>query len=125
MNDTANSASDGQSAAERLLEDSWEGRGRRASQREILAELAAAVAFIAAATGLVAVAGASRGLHLGVAALFVALYTVVARIEFPVGPGPVVPTQLVLVPMLVVLPPSAIPTLVAAGLVASSVLDCS
>ena len=45
------------------------------------------------------------------------LYAIVSRIEFPIGAGYVVPSYLVLVPMLVLLPPGLVPLLVAAGLV--------
>ena len=44
------------------------------------------------------------------------LYAIVSRIEFPIGAGYVVPSYLVLVPMLVLLPPGLVPLLVAAGL---------
>ena len=44
------------------------------------------------------------------------MYALVARIEFPVGAGYVVPTQLVLVPMLLVLPPAAVPAAVGIGM---------
>ncbi|HEY1569104.1 MAG TPA: hypothetical protein VGF68_18905, partial [Solirubrobacteraceae bacterium] len=86
-----------QSATERLLETSWEGRERRASERELVVEAAAAALFVVAAVVLVLVAGTS-GLRPQVAALLVAVYAVVGRIEFPVGAGYVVPTQLILVP---------------------------
>ena len=49
-------------------------------------------------------------------ALLVALYAIVSRIEFPIGAGYVVPSYLVLVPMLVLLPPGLVPLLTAAGL---------
>ena len=45
----------------------------------------------------------------GLAALLIAVYAVVGRIEFPVGAGYVVPTQLILVPMLLMLPPAVVP----------------
>ena len=57
------------------------------------------------------------------AALLVACYAVVSRVEFEVGPGSAVPTQLVLVPMLFVLPVSAVPLCVAAGYVLSALID--
>jgi putative nucleotidyltransferase with HDIG domain len=49
-------------------------------------------------------------------ALFVVLYAAVSRVEFEVGIGSAVPTQLVLVPMLFALPIGAVPLAVAAGL---------
>jgi HD-GYP domain-containing protein (c-di-GMP phosphodiesterase class II) len=49
-------------------------------------------------------------------ALFVGLYAAVSRVEFEVGIGSAIPTQLVLVPMLFALPIGAVPLAVAAGL---------
>ena len=58
----------------------------------------------------------SPGFDVATAVVLVALYALVSRVEFPVGAGYVVPSQLVLVPMLVLLPPATVPLLVAAGL---------
>ncbi len=54
-------------------------------------------------------------------ALFVVLYAVVSRVEFEIGPGSAIPTQLVLVPMLFALPAGIVPAAVAAGLVLRTV----
>ena len=51
------------------------------------------------------------------------MYALVARIEFPVGAGYVVPTQLVLVPMLLVLPPAAVPAAVGLGMAIGNTVD--
>jgi diguanylate cyclase (GGDEF)-like protein len=53
------------------------------------------------------------------------VYALVARVEFPVGAGYVVPTQLILIPMLLLLPPATVPTAVAAGLVAGNAIECA
>ena len=103
------------SADERLLEDSWETRRRRAGRRELKVEAVAGICFLAAAFGLLA-AGGVAGLDAGTAVLLVGLYAAVSRVEFPIGAGYVVPSYLVLVPMLILLPPAAVPLLVAAGL---------
>ena len=111
-----------QSATERLLEGSWERRARRASERELLVDAVAAALFVAAAGALVLAAGAFHphagevGFLTGTSALLIAVYALVARIEFPVGAGYVVPTHLILVPMLLVLPPAAVPAAVGVGL---------
>lgn len=55
--------------------------------------------------------------------LLVLVYAVVSQIEFEVGPGSAVPTELVLVPMLFVLPPGDVPLAVAAGLVAGGLTE--
>ena len=109
--------------ADRLLEDSWETRSRRLPRRELLSELLAAGLFVAVAGALLSSANATAGFRPGVALLLVAIYVVLAGIEFPVGGGNVVPTQLVLIPMLVLLPPATVPALVAAGLLLVKLSD--
>src|SRR5689334_13132547 len=105
-----------QSATERLLESSWSQRERGASRCELVVDATAAVLFVAASAAL-ALAGGTTGLRPGVATLLIAVYAIVARIEFPVGAGYVVPTQLILVPMLLMLPPAVVPVAVGIGLV--------
>src|SRR5947209_5562924 len=106
------------------MEDSWEARERRASRRELAVEAFAAAAF-AAAAALLVLAGGVGSLQPQVVVLLVGVYGLVARIEFPVGAGYVVPTQLVLIPMLVMLPPAAVPPAVAVGLAGSASLECA
>ena len=103
-------------ADERLLEDSWEIRRRRAGRRELKVEAVAGICFLATALGLLAAAG-TAGLDVATAVLLVGLYAAVSRVEFPIGAGYVVPSYLVLVPMLILLPPAIVPLLVAAALV--------
>ncbi len=110
-------------AAERLLEDSWETRSRGVDRRELLTEVAAGALFVLCAVALLLVPGARVGFDVGVAITLVVLYTLVSRVEFPVGAGYVVPSQLVLVPMLVLLPPATVPLLVAIGLVLARASD--
>ena len=122
--DRQTSTSGNQSAAERLLEDSWEARARaRASRRELVVEAAAGALFVAATAGLLVAQGTAHPLQPAAVAVLLALYVLVARVEFPVGTGHVLPTQLVLVPMLVLLPPAAVPGVVAVGLVAATAID--
>jgi diguanylate cyclase (GGDEF)-like protein len=117
-------ADESQSATERLLETSWEGRERRASECELIVEASAAALFVIAAAVQVVSWGAP-GLRLAVAALLIGVYAIVGRIEFPVGAGFVVPTQLILVPMLLLLPPAVVPIAVAIGLVSGNVAECA
>ena len=99
-----------------LLEDSWELRSRSTSRRELVAETGAAALFGLCSGGLLAVAGGGAP-SLWLSVLLVGLYALVSRVEFPVGAGYAVPSQLVLVPMLLLLPPATVPLLAAAGLV--------
>ena len=110
-------------AAERLLEESWEARSRGVDRRELLTELVAGLLFGLGAVALLLVPGALSGFDVATAVVLVALYTLVSRVEFPVGAGYVFPSQLVLVPMLMLLPPATVPLLVAAGLVLARATD--
>ena len=95
-------------------------RTRRVATRELLAEASAGALFLACAGTLAVVAGQLEATPGALAALLVALLAIVSRVKFPIGVGFVVPTPLVLVPMLLLLPPAAVPLLVAAGLVLGS-----
>jgi diguanylate cyclase (GGDEF)-like protein len=113
-----------QSATERLLESSWTQRERRASRRELAVDATAAALFVASAAAL-GLLGYTASLRPGLAALLIAVYALVARIEFPVGAGYVVPTQLILVPMLLLLAPAVVPVAVCIGLVVGATVDWS
>jgi HD-GYP domain-containing protein (c-di-GMP phosphodiesterase class II) len=81
---------------------------------------------IAVAAGLLATAAFVHGgppLRIHELLLFVVLYAVVARVEFEIGTGSAVPTQLVLVPMLFALPIGVVPAAIACGLVLRSFGD--
>ena len=83
--------------------------------QELRAEAILAGAFLLVSVPL-AVLSPQNGSHsVATVLLFVALYALTSRIEFDVGAGYVLPIQLVLVPMLFVLPPGWVPLLVAAS----------
>ena len=113
---------DTDSLTERLLERSWAGRDRRASERELAVDATAAALFGVVAAAL-ALGGSMTGLRPAIAVLLVGVYALVVRIEFPVGVGYVVPTQLILVPMLLLLPPAVVPAAVGAGMVIGNGVD--
>jgi diguanylate cyclase (GGDEF)-like protein len=103
---------------QRLLEDSWKTRSRRFSWRELVAETLAAAVFLGCAIPLALTALASHRVDWLLAAVLVCLYALASRlIKFPIGAGYVVPSYLVLVPMLLLLPPGIVPLLTAAGLI--------
>ena len=102
---------------ERLLEDSWETRDRHATRRELIAEAAAGPTFLAVAVPMALPAIIEGRVPLGTAALLVFLYALVRTIRFQIGAGAIVPSYLVLVPMLLLLPPSTVPLLAGIGLV--------
>ncbi len=84
-------------------------------------EIAAAGLFLAVAIPLAVPALVSTPLDLPLAGLLVALYALVAgTVRFPIGAGYVVPTYVILVPMLLLLPPATVPLLAAVGWVLAS-----
>src|SRR6188768_523102 len=87
--------------------------------RERTANLVNGALVLAAALGLALLGPAEGGPALATVA-FVLAYACAARVEFEVNAGAAVPTQLVFVPMLLVLPPAFVPLAVAAGLVLSN-----
>ena len=90
----------------------------RLSQRDRVVSGLLSFAFVVAAVAL-AVWAPDGGRHPGLlVATFVVGYAVCSCIEFEVSTGTGVPTMLVLVPMLFVLPPGWAPLVVAAGLLA-------
>ncbi len=99
-----------------LIEQSREVSRRHLVGRDRLATFALAGGFAAAAAALAAFAGSQRSLTAWALALFVASYAVASRIDFEIGTGSTVPTQLVLVPMLALLPVQYVPLCVLAGL---------
>jgi diguanylate cyclase (GGDEF)-like protein len=110
---------------ERLLEDSWKHRGQRASRRELLVESLAAGSFLLVAIPLALPALLGRPIDPLLIGLLVGLYALIAgAIRFPIGAGYMVPSYLVLVPMLLLLPPSTVPLFVAVALVIASVARC-
>jgi diguanylate cyclase (GGDEF)-like protein len=118
----AASAASAEGPAERLLEESWAGRQRKAGQREIVTEGVAAVAFLAVALPLGLPAMLAGRLSLSLAVLLVCLYGLVGgAIRFPIGAGYLVPTYAILVPMLLLLPPATVPLMAAAGSIVAAV----
>src|SRR5919198_3306911 len=99
-----------------LIEQSRELAGSHLRGRDGLASLALALGFAGAATALVVVSHSTRPLAASTLALFVISYAVASRIDFEIGTGSAVPTQLVLVPMLALLPVQYVPLCVLAGL---------
>jgi hypothetical protein len=109
-------------SVERLLEVSLSRRGQRLLEREQLVHAVFAVLFGIAATALALLAPAARDLDPGLAGALVLVYALVSRAEFPSGAGYALPTQVVFVPMLLLLPTPTVPLLIAVALVLRSCL---
>jgi HD-GYP domain-containing protein (c-di-GMP phosphodiesterase class II) len=99
-----------------LIEQSRELASRHLRGRDGLASIALAGGFVAAATSLAILSHSTRSLAPWTVALFVLSYAIASRIDFEVGTGSAVPTQLVLIPMLALLPVQYVPLCVLAGL---------
>ncbi len=114
-------------AVERLMEDSWSARSRQPDRRERLVETASSLLFLAISVPLAISALASQGVDWRLVVALVLMHALSHSVEFPIGAGYVVPSYIVLVPMLLLLPPGAVPLLVAASLAlgagAKSALD--
>lgn len=102
--------------ADALIEQSRQLAAAPLGDRDRLASLLLGGSFLAAAFALAVFAHSSR--HVGFLTLivFVASYALASRIDFEIGTGSAVPTQLVLVPMLALLPVQYVPLCVMAGL---------
>jgi HD domain len=97
-----------------------EERRARASaplaRRDSRVTSASALLFLAAAACLQLAFPGDRHPSVGLLVLLVAAYAVASKVEFEVGIGSAIPTQLVFVPMLFLLPPAMVPLCVALGL---------
>src|SRR4051812_3542522 len=108
---------------ERLLEHARPHRPRRLGGRELRVEALGAVALLAVAGVMAAVIPSSRPLEFHTLVLYAALYAAASHVRLYVGAGSALPTQLVFVPMLFVLPLGVVPLVVAAGLAAGALVD--
>lgn len=96
---------------------------RRPAGHERYASLVVGGGFLAVGALLLLSALRDGSPRWSLVAAYVAAYAIVSRVEFEVGQGSGVPTELVLVPLLFALPPQLAPLCVAAGLVVGSVPD--
>jgi HD-GYP domain-containing protein (c-di-GMP phosphodiesterase class II) len=104
--------------ANALIEESRE-RGRRSLRsRTRWSALVFGAGFVAVAATLAAFLPTDRSASPATVLLLIAAYALTSRVKFEVGTGFAVPTQLVLVPMLFLLPLGWVPLAVAAGLLA-------
>jgi hypothetical protein len=105
-----------------LIEESRRRRQRRLLGRERLTQMAVSGAFLLVATGMAISLPAGRGWSIAALPVLLA-YVLVARIDFEVGAVYTVPTQLVFVPMLFVVPTPQVPLVVAACFIAGKLPD--
>ncbi|HEX6701761.1 MAG TPA: hypothetical protein VF101_13615, partial [Gaiellaceae bacterium] len=110
-------------ADEALLTEARSRSRTRLSGRERWTSLVLGGGFLAAATSMATLLPWEVRLRPATALLLVLTLALVSRIEFEVGTGSAVPTQVVLVPMLFLLPPPVVPLSVAAGYALGGIVD--
>jgi putative nucleotidyltransferase with HDIG domain len=110
-------------ATERRIEESYERRQRPLARRELLCSLPFVVSFLVVAVALALLAEPAREFSLPLAIAFVVVYAVAEGIQFSTGAGYTVPSQLVLVPMLLLLPTPLVPLLAAVAIVGGALRD--
>jgi HD-GYP domain-containing protein (c-di-GMP phosphodiesterase class II) len=96
---------------------------RRAQGRERTVEFVAGAAFLAVATAMAVLLPSTRSLDPETLAILVAAYAVTCRAKFDIADGYTAPTELVLVPMLFLLPTPAVPLVVCLGAALGRVPD--
>jgi len=103
------------------LRESWDREYAEPLRgRERVTEALSTAAFLATAVAMAFLVPAERAFDVPLALALVASYAVLARVRFPIGYGFTIPTQIVLVPMLFLVPLGSVPLLVAAGMILGS-----
>jgi putative nucleotidyltransferase with HDIG domain len=105
---------------QRVIEEQRSRRLQRLAVRERLSFVLFAGGFLVVASLMALLLPSSRSPSPGAIALLIFAYAAAFRLDFEVGTGSAVPTQLILVPMLFVLPVGYVPFAVAAGIVAGN-----
>jgi diguanylate cyclase (GGDEF)-like protein len=90
---------------------------KRPSGRDLWTSLALGGGFLAVSVALAILLPWERPSSILLVSALIGAYALLSRVEFEVGPGSVVPTQLVFVPMLFAVPLPLVPLCVAAGYV--------
>jgi len=103
------------------LRESWDREYAEPLRgRERLTEAISSFAFLATAVAMAVLVPPERAFDVPLAVALVAAYALLARVRFPIGYGFTIPTQIVLVPMLFLVPIGSVPLLVAASMVLAS-----
>jgi diguanylate cyclase (GGDEF)-like protein len=108
-------------SAERLLERWRPYDARNLTRRELRVEVFAALSVLVVAVAMPLLGDSGRAFDAAVALALIAGHAIASRVHLYLGAGSAVPTQLVLVPMLFLLPPETVPACVAAALVIADV----
>jgi diguanylate cyclase (GGDEF)-like protein len=106
-----------------LVKEARSRRSRLPTRREIGAAGLTSCTFLAAALSFAFLAHSHRDFDPAVATLLCLSFAVLSQLEFELGSGSAVPTQLMFVPMLFLLPLNLVPLIVCAGFLAGGVGD--
>jgi HD-GYP domain-containing protein (c-di-GMP phosphodiesterase class II) len=110
-------------ADQRVVEERRARRLHRLARRERISLLVSAGAFLVCALLMAGLIPTDRSPGAVATLLLVCVYALAFRLDFEIGTGSAVPTQLVLVPMLFVLPTGIVPIAVAAGVTLGSLTE--
>jgi HD-GYP domain-containing protein (c-di-GMP phosphodiesterase class II) len=110
---------------ERRLREAIARRAGGPGAREVLRAAPFGIAFATAALALALLAPAERAFDPLLAGAFVVAYALAARVDFASGAGFATPTQLLVFPMLLLLPTPIVPMLVAVALVLAATTGSS
>jgi HD-GYP domain-containing protein (c-di-GMP phosphodiesterase class II) len=105
---------------QRVIEEQRARRLHSLAHREVWSFALFAGGFLAVAILMAALLPSHRSPGAGAVLVLIAAYGAAFRLDFEIGSGSAVPTQLILVPMLFVLPAGYVPLAVAAGIVLGS-----
>jgi HD-GYP domain-containing protein (c-di-GMP phosphodiesterase class II) len=105
---------------QRVIEEQRARRLNRLARREAWSFAAFTAGLLAVALLMATLLPSHRGPGLLASIVLVVAYAAAFRLDFEIGTGSAVPTQLVLVPMLFVLPTGFVPLAVASGIVLGS-----
>ncbi|HEV8603646.1 MAG TPA: HD-GYP domain-containing protein [Gaiellaceae bacterium] len=109
--------------AQRVIEEQRARRLSRLATRDRATLVVSLGLFLAVAGTLALLIPSHRSPSAVTGALLLVAYAVAFRLDFEVGSGSAVPTQLILVPMLFVLPIGTVPLAVAAGILVGSAVE--
>ena len=108
---------------ERLFARGRDRAHERAHGRERSVEATAAFAFLTVALGMALLLSSPRSLDFGELVLLMAAYVITCRAKFDIADGYTVPTELVLVPMLFLLPTPVVPLVVSVSWALGRLID--
>ena len=110
-------------ATERVIEERRARRLSRLAVRDRRSLIVSVAGFLAVAILMVEAVPSHRSPGAFAMLLLIGLYAVAFRLDFEIAMGSAVPTQLVLVPMLFVLPTGLVPIAVASGVLLGSLAE--